>query len=90
MYVVVAVAKRDGPAAVLPGPGWRVGPTVVAVGIRHALPRLSFAPPPVSAVCGADIKDWLIFEDSEFDPRHPASCQRCAQLTPSTSTRRKR
>jgi hypothetical protein len=37
------------------------------------------------ALCGEDLKGWVIFNRVPFDPGSSASCQRCAQLTASAA-----
>lgn len=80
MYAVVAPARCEGLPIDVPGRR----PAVVSgralpVGLRHAM-STGGASPKIEALCGANVQGWLIFDGTEFAPRHPASCQRCGQL----------
>jgi len=82
MFVVVAAGQRKAPP---PAPDDRrtVAPRSrrAPVGVRHAITadlNYSYAH---RALCGADVKGWVIFPTLPFAADHPASCRRCGQLT---------
>ena len=78
LYVVAAVEGHAGPPAMPAARGSGPPETgVVPVGLRHAVSMIAV---PLVALCGADVRSWVIFARTEFVPRHPASCQRCGQL----------
>jgi len=52
------------------------------VGTQHAAAPRSDPGVPRLALCGADLKDWMIFPTRPFDPRGTGSCHDCAQLLP--------
>ena len=88
MYAVVAAASCAGPPIDVPGRRFAVvAGSALPVGPRHAMSTGVFASSKAEALCGADVHGWLIFDETEFAPRHPASCQRCSQLVVRASRR---
>ena len=87
MYVVAAISEQPGPPAVREGRGWHLDPTTEPVGTRHAAATMPGVPPPMVALCGADIEGWVLFQKAAFAPFSTASCQRCAQLVSSATAR---
>jgi hypothetical protein len=87
MYVVAAIAEQPGPPAVRQGRGWHLEPTTEPIGTRHAAATSPGLPPPLIALCGADIDGWVLFPGAPFAAGSTASCQRCAQLVSSAEGR---
>jgi hypothetical protein len=86
MYVVTAAGQRQ--ALPLPRPGRdRPGaPQAQPVGVRHAVATAVASDPFRVALCGADIREWLLFAGVTFDSGHAAACQRCAQLVSASNS----
>jgi hypothetical protein len=86
MYIMVAIREIPGPPAPIANRGWHLlPPTTVPVGIRHAVPHIRAVT--ARALCGADVEGWPVFPHLEFQVRHGASCQRCAQLVSEAARR---
>jgi hypothetical protein len=82
MYVVAAAAECPGPPTD-PRRGWQSVATTLPVGTQHAVAGTLGVAAPLLALCGADLKGWVIFGGMTFAPGDSASCQRCAQLASS-------
>ena len=80
MYVVAANAEQPGIPRPLVDRPRRFAITAEPVGPQHAAPDGMGDAPPPRALCGADLRGWIVFSDRRFEPRGRASCQRCAQL----------
>jgi len=80
MYAVAAAEQREEFPLPRPGPWRRAAPQARPVGIHHAVAVAFVGDPCPAALCGANIRGWLVFSAVLFDTRHAAACQRCAQL----------
>jgi hypothetical protein len=81
VFVVAAVAGHPG----IPPLPTRYGQPATLlvlepVGTRHAVGSMTGAASVQRAMCGADIRGWLLFPRLAFSPAHGAGCQRCGQL----------
>ena len=85
MYAVVAAEQREALPLPRPGPYRPSAPQAQPVGVRHAVAHVLVGAPRPTALCGVDVRGWVVFSAVTFDTGHAAACQRCAQLVASTT-----
>ena len=85
MYAVVAAEQRQALPLPRPGPYRPSAPQAQPVGVRHAVAHARVGAPRPTALCGEDVRGWVVFAAVTFDTGHAAACQRCSQLVASTA-----
>jgi hypothetical protein len=85
MYAAAAAEQRE--EVPLPRPGLRRqnAPRAYPVGVHHAVAAAFVGDPRPAALCGANIRGWLVFSAVLFDTNHAAACQRRGQLVAATT-----
>ena len=86
-FVVAATDQRMGAPAIPRLSDRRVHVALPEpVGVQHAIPPHVSTDAQLLALCGARIKDWVVFRHHPFTATANAACQRCAQLASHEAT----